>query len=124
MSLDLQAKLLRVLDDSEARPVGSTKTYRVAVRFLAATNLDPREMVAEGTLREDLYYRLHGIEIRLPLLTERLEDLPLLVEHFLGEHHPGCAQEAMTALREHSWPGNVRELRNVLSLSTRRRRAR
>jgi two-component system NtrC family response regulator len=114
MSLDLQAKLLRVLDDGEARSLGSTKTYRVSVRFLSATNRDPREMVGNGTLRADLYYRLHGIEVHLPPLVERLEDLPLLVAHFLGERHPGCTPEAMNALRSHAWPGNVRELRNVL----------
>lgn len=117
MSLELQAKLLRVLDDGEARPVGSTRTYHVSVRFLAATNHDPREMVCDGSLREDLYYRLRGIEIRLPTLAERLEDLGLLVAHFLGERHPGCTREAMEALRSHPWPGNVRELRNVLSVA-------
>ena len=115
MSLELQAKLLRVLDDGEARPVGSTKTYHVSVRFLAATNHDPRELICDGSLREDLYYRLHGVEIRLPTLAERLDDLPLLVAHFLGERHPGCTRKAMAALREYSWPGNVRELRNVLN---------
>jgi DNA-binding NtrC family response regulator len=111
---ELQAKLLRVLDDGEARPVGSPKSYHVSVRFLAATNRDPGEMLREGSLRDDLYYRLRGIEIRMPTLAERLEDLPLLVDHFLGEQHPGCTREGMAALRSHPWPGNVRELRYVL----------
>ncbi len=114
MTFELQAKLLRVLDDGESRPVGGTKSYHVSVRFLAATNRDPQEMIREGTLRQDLYYRLRGIEIHLPPLAQRLEDLPLLVAYFLGRERPACTLAALDVLRAHPWPGNVRELKNVL----------
>ncbi|MEE2665239.1 MAG: sigma-54 dependent transcriptional regulator [Myxococcota bacterium] len=108
-----QAKLLRVLDDGEVRPVGSEKTYRVSVRFVAATNCEPREMLADGSLREDLYYRLRGFEVRLPRLAERRQDIPALTRHFL-EAGPDPTPEAMAILEAAPWPGNVRELRNVV----------
>ena len=111
---ELQAKLLRVLDDGEVRPVGSEDVQRVSVRFLAATNRDPQQMIAEGTLREDLYYRLRGFEIHLPLLRERPEDVPLLARHFLGGDGAGFEPDAMAALARAPWPGNVRELRNAV----------
>src|SRR5262245_2510733 len=120
-----QAKLLRVLDDGEIRAVGSSELRHVSVRFFAATNRDPEEMVGQGALREDLYYRLRGLEIRLPLLRERPEDIPLLASHFLAERASGLAPDVLPALQAYPWPGNVRELRNVLqragSLSADRR---
>jgi two-component system response regulator AtoC len=109
-----QAKLLRVIDDGEVRAVGSEKSERVSVRFVAATNRDPRKMIEEGTLRDDLYYRLRGIEIQLPPLKDRLEDIPLLADRFLGEDSPGFTAEAMAALTKSSWRGNVRQLRNIV----------
>jgi len=109
-----QAKLLRVIDDGEVRPVGSEKSQVVSVRFLAATNRDPRTMMSEQTLRDDLYYRLRGIEIGLPTLRERTEDIPLLVRHFLGERGGEFSADAMEALVRAPWPGNVRQLRNIV----------
>ncbi len=109
-----QAKLLRVIDDGEVRPVGAEKSERVSLRFLAATNRDPRAMIAEDALREDLYYRLRGIEIQLPTLRDRSEDIPLLVAHFAGEDCAGFDAEAMEALVRAPWPGNVRQLRNIV----------
>ena len=110
----LQAKLLRVLDDGEVRPVGAEKMHRVSVRFVAATNREPEDMMADGFLREDLYYRLRGFEIRLPKLAERRQDIPLLVKHFLPPGAPPPTVEAMELLHGAPWPGNVRELRNVV----------
>jgi DNA-binding NtrC family response regulator len=109
-----QAKLLRVIDDGEVRPVGAERSHVVSVRFLAATNRDPRTMMAEQTLREDLYYRLRGVEIQLPTLRERHEDIPLLAEHFAGPDHVGFTADAMEALIRAPWPGNVRQLRNIV----------
>jgi DNA-binding NtrC family response regulator len=108
-----QAKLLRVLDDGDVRPVGSEKTYHVSVRFIAATNRDARTMLNEGILREDLYYRLRGFEILLPPLSQRPGDIPALVDHFLDEGAEVSA-EALVALQAAHWPGNIRELRNVV----------
>lgn len=109
-----QAKLLRVIDDGEVRAVGSEKTKRVSVRFLAATNRDPEMMMQERTLREDLYYRLRGVEICLPTLNQRVEDIPLLAHHFAGPDSAGFTPDALDALMEVDWPGNVRQLRNVV----------
>ena len=109
-----QAKLLRVLDDGEVRPIGSNDVRTVSVRFLAASNRDPGNLVESGRLREDLYYRLRSIEIRLPPLRERPEDIPLLARRFLGEVGRSFMPEALEALCGYSWPGNVRELRNVV----------
>jgi DNA-binding NtrC family response regulator len=113
--LEHQAKLLRVLDDGEVLPIGATRAARIAVRFLAATNRDPREMIEAGELREDLYYRLCGFEIRLPPLRERRGDIPLLALHFLGSAAPGFRPDAMEALTHAAWPGNVRQLRNAVA---------
>ncbi len=110
-----QAKLLRVIDDGEVRPVGDERAYRASVRFVAATNRDPRTMIEADELRSDLYYRLRGIEIALPRLSERADDIPLLVEHFLGEEGPELTDDAMAALVEAPWPGNVRQLLNVVN---------
>jgi len=109
-----QAKLLRVIDDGEVRPVGDERTYAASVRFVAATNRDPRIMIEAGELRADLYYRLRGIEIALPRLRERAQDVPDLVVHLLGDDAPEITDDAMQALCEAPWPGNVRQLRNVL----------
>ncbi|MFL2935409.1 MAG: sigma-54-dependent transcriptional regulator [Myxococcota bacterium] len=109
-----QAKLLRVIDDGEVRPLGAEKSEVVSVRFVAATNRDPALMMEERTLREDLYYRLRGIEIVLPTLEERSEDIPRLARHFSGESGLGFTPEALEALCAAPWPGNVRQLRNMV----------
>ncbi len=117
----LQAKLLRVIEERVVHRLGSRKDLPVDVRILAATNKEPHGAVRDGTLREDLLYRLNVITIHLPLLSERLEDLPLLTQHLitrLAAKHNRPARfispAALDALRFHSWPGNVRELRNVI----------
>ncbi len=114
LSLPHQAKLLRVLDDGDVRPVGAADVRHVSVRFIATTNHDPREMIDTGVLREDLYYRLRGFEICLPTLRERRDDVPLLVSHFLGERAGEIKPDALAELRDRTWPGNVRELRNAV----------
>jgi DNA-binding NtrC family response regulator len=114
LSLANQAKLLRVLDSGELRPVGGERTRTISVRFVAATNRPPAEMIATRELREDFYYRLRGFEIALTRLSERPEDINGLTTHFLqasGKHVSGAALRALTA---YPWPGNVRQLRNVL----------
>jgi DNA-binding NtrC family response regulator len=117
----LQAKLLRVLQEGEMRPVGEDRARTVDVRILAATHRDLKDMVARGTFREDLYYRLAVIHLRVPPLRERPEDIPLLARAFLARHAARCgvsrppASEALLdRLRAHPWPGNVRELENAL----------
>ncbi len=121
MSPKLQVKLLRVLQEKEFEPVGSTKTIRVDVRVIAATNKDLEKEVQEGRFREDLYYRLNVIPIRIPPLRERKEDIPLLLNYFIGvynekkgRHIEGVADEALEIMMEYSWPGNVRELENLV----------
>ena len=120
MSLAVQVKLLRVLQEGEFEPLGG-KTCRVDVRVVAATNRDLEEEVKRGSFREDLYYRLNVIVVHLPPLRHRLEDVPLLAEHFLGvytarngKQMDGIAPEAMSRLAAYYWPGNVRELENVI----------
>jgi DNA-binding NtrC family response regulator len=113
LSLAHQAKLLRVMDDGEVRPIGSSEPRTVSVRFLAATNRDPQHMIQQGILREDLYYRLCGLEICLPPLRDRQKDIALLAHHFLREGGVFTA-EALAALCNYPWPGNVREFRNVV----------
>jgi transcriptional regulator with PAS, ATPase and Fis domain len=115
----LQAKLLRVLQEREVRPVGGTRTRRVDVRVIAATNRDLRFEVSNGHFREDLFYRLAVFPIPVPPLRKRPEDILLLVEHFLHQHgrrerKPGChvSRDAAHLLLSYSWPGNVRELEN------------
>lgn len=117
----LQAKLLRVIEERVVHRLGSRKDIPVDVRILAATNKEPHGAVRDGTLREDLLYRLNVITIHLPVLADRLEDLPLLAQHLvtaLAAKHDRPARfisaAALDALRFHSWPGNVRELRNVI----------
>jgi len=117
----VQAKLLRVIQEKEFLPLGSVNTKVVDVRILAATNEDVRQLVERGGFREDLYYRLNVLTITLPPLRQRLEDLPLLIGHFLerynaenGKNLRGVAAEALERLLTHGWPGNVRELANVI----------
>jgi DNA-binding NtrC family response regulator len=128
VGVETQAKLLRVIQEKEFMPLGSADVVRVDVRILAATNADLKKLVAEGKFREDLYYRLNVINIALPPLRERKEDIPHLVEHFFNRY---CQEDekwldsngrsvlrfepdAMQILMDHNWPGNVRELENVV----------
>jgi DNA-binding NtrC family response regulator len=120
ISLSIQAKLLRVLQEREFTPVGGTKAKKVDIRLIAATNKDLEKMIKEETFREDLYYRLNIVPIYLPTLKERQEDIPLLAVHFLkkyaeemGKTIKGFTPEAMEKLIRYPWPGNVRELENV-----------
>ncbi len=116
MSLGMQAKLLRVLQDGEVRPVGGERARRVDVRMIGATHRDLEAMVAAGTFREDLFYRLNVITLRVPALRERPEDIPLLFEHFARKHGAGrtvkVTRAAMAKLTAFPWPGNVRQLEN------------
>ena len=120
LPVDLQAKMLRALQEKEIRPVGSTKTVSIDVRILAATNRDLESAVAQGSFRRDLYFRLNVLSLRIPPLRERRQDVPLLAGHILERlsHTSGRAHElsddAMRALLAHDWPGNVRELENCL----------
>ncbi|HLJ13874.1 MAG TPA: sigma-54 dependent transcriptional regulator [Bryobacteraceae bacterium] len=128
ISLETQSKLLRVVQEREFMPLGSSETVKVDVRIIAATNSDLRRLVEEGKFREDLYYRLNVINIVLPPLRDRKEDLPLLIDHFFVKY---CREnekyldterrsilsfepEAMQILMDHTWPGNVRELENIV----------
>ena len=115
MPLDLQVKLLRVLQEREFQRVGSNETVKTDIRIVAATNRDLAAYVKEGKFREDLYYRLKVIDMRLPALKERTGDIPLLVNKFLGEFGgKSVSPEAMRLLEAYPWPGNVRELRNTV----------
>ncbi len=109
----LQAKLLRVLEDGSMRRIGSTKERKVKVRLIAATNRDLNQEVAEGRFREDLYYRVNVLSIQIPPLRDRLEDIPLLVRHFLGNDWK-VGPEVEMLFRAYRWPGNVRQLINAL----------
>ncbi|MDB5297992.1 MAG: sigma-54-dependent Fis family transcriptional regulator [Phycisphaerales bacterium] len=119
--LSLQAKLLRVLEDHKVTPVGGHEDLKVDVRVVAATSRDISKMVKEGTFREDLYYRLNVVNVTLPPLRQRTDDIPILIEHFLKDiaatKHTAphrVSPEVMRALTAYLWPGNVRELRNIL----------
>ena len=121
MSLATQVKLLRVLQEKEFMRVGGTRVIRTDARIVAATNLDLKQAVVDRRFREDLYYRISVVPIRLPALRERVEDIPLLARHFLAQLTRGAhyvtdeiSDEAMQRLRRYPWPGNVRELRNVI----------
>jgi len=121
LPLHLQAKLLRAIEERAVRPVGSVASRAVEVRVIAGTNRELRAAVGRGLFRDDLFYRLATVEIRLPALADRIEDLPLLVQHFVAEGRAetgrrieGLTPEAEAALRAHSWPGNVRELRSAI----------
>lgn len=121
LPLDLQVRLLRVLEEKKVERLGSPRAIAVDFRLVAATNRDLEKAVAEGKFREDLYYRLNVFQIRVPALRERREDVPLLVRAFVGEfaraqgkQFDSIDQKSMEALRQYDWPGNVRELRNVI----------
>jgi two-component system response regulator AtoC len=119
MSVGIQMKLLRVLQEREFERVGDGKPIKVDVRIVAATNSDLSRMVKDGSFREDLYYRLNVIQIELPPLHDRREDIPLLVQHFVEKYagngaHLLVAQDAMRRLMAYSWPGNVRQLENTI----------
>ena len=121
MSLTMQVRLYRVLQEGKVRPIGSTEETDVDVRIIAATNKDFEREIAEGRFREDLYYRLSVIPIQLPSLHERREDIPLLARHFLERFRKsmekpieGISPEAMSKLESYDWPGNVRELENTM----------
>ena len=121
---EMQAKLLRVLQEREIERVGGTRTIRLDVRIIAATNVDLRQAVEREAFRADLYYRLNVVPITVPPLRDRRGDVPLLVEHFverysreLGKRNAGVTPEAVAALQEYPWPGNVRELQNVIERS-------
>ena len=123
MPLALQVKLLRVLQDFEVRPVGSTRSYPVDVRIISATHRDIDAAVRDGEFREDLYYRLKVVPLEMPTLDDRREDIPLLVSHFLGTYakrnnRPAkhFSPDAMEYLSAASWPGNIRQLMNVVDL--------
>ncbi len=118
---EIQVKLLRAIQESEFERVGGVKTLRVHVRLIAATNRNLEELIALQQFREDLYYRLNVVPIHLPALRERIEDLPLLVAHFvqrcnerLGKAVQGLTPAALTALERYPWPGNIRELENLI----------
>ncbi|MBI5250394.1 MAG: sigma-54-dependent Fis family transcriptional regulator [Desulfomonile tiedjei] len=121
MTLATQAKLLRVLQEREIEPLGSTRTVKVDIRIVTASNRILREEVRRGNFREDLFYRLNVVPITIPPLRERREDIPLLIEHFLniyneknGRHLLGFHPRALDAIMRYSWPGNIRELENVV----------
>ncbi len=120
MSFALQVKLLRVLQEGTFTPVGSTEQKTVDVRVIAATHKDLQKMVERSEFREDLYYRINVIKVQVPPLRERMDDLPVLIEHFLRKHHrgkgppPRLATEALAAFQRYPWPGNIRELENEI----------
>jgi two-component system response regulator HydG len=123
LPIDLQAKLLRAIQEKEIRPVGSTRRIPIDVRILAATNRDLEHAVSQGTFRKDLYFRLNVLSVKIPPLRERRQDIPLLVGHFLDRLSREAGMErmltddAMKALLAYDWPGNVRELENCLERS-------
>ena len=119
--LNIQTKLLRTLEEREIEKIGSNKVVKINVRVLSATNKNLEKEVAEGHFREDLYYRLNVVQINLPPLRERMEDIPVLAEHFLnmfreetGISHLTISKQAMEKMVEYDWPGNIRELRNAI----------
>jgi two-component system nitrogen regulation response regulator GlnG len=120
MPLEAQTRLLRVLQQGEYTTVGGNAAIRTNVRIIAATHRDLRQLINQGTFREDLFYRLNVVPLRLPPLRERAEDIPDLVRHFLaravkeGLPRKELSQEAIQRLQSHRWPGNVRELENLL----------
>jgi DNA-binding NtrC family response regulator len=121
LSMDIQAKLLRVIQEKEIKPVGGEKTIRVDVRIIAATNQDLRQAITRKTFREDLYYRLNVVPIHIPPLREHKEDIPLLVKHFLKKYSKKRAlpvtrveTDTLKLLMDYDWPGNIRELENAI----------
>lgn len=120
MPIDLQAKLLRAIQEKEIKPVGSTERVSISTRVIAATNRNLESAIREGKFRQDLYFRLNVVQIKLPALRERKTDIPLLVNYFLEKFAEGdrptrtISEDAMTQLLAYEWPGNVRELENVI----------
>jgi DNA-binding NtrC family response regulator len=121
MPLTLQAKLLRVIEEKELRPLGDTNSTPIDVRIISTSNRDIPSMIAQSRFRQDLYYRLKVIDVALPSLRERREDIPLLVQHFIDKFGKelkrkisGISEDALKALLDYSWPGNVRELENII----------
>src|SRR4029077_4194655 len=119
--VELQAKLLRVLENQEVTRIGSNEAIKVNVRLLSATHRDLEAAVSAGTFRQDLYFRLKVVTIRLPPIRERKEDIPLLASHFIKEFNhrhgkkvAGIAEPLRKAMYAYNWPGNVRELRNAI----------
>ena len=119
LPLSLQVKLLTVLDVGLFVPLGSSRKVAMNVRIIAATGKDLKSMVAEGLFREDLYYRLKVLQLHLPPLRERMEDIPMLIDHFVslfspGSHAPDIDPEALRLMKDYPYPGNIRELRNII----------
>jgi len=121
MGLNLQVKLLRVLQENEIRRLGDIKTKKINIRFIASTNKILDKEIEKGTFREDLYYRLNVVEIKIPPLSKRKEDIPLLIEHFIGDCNKrfgksieDISEKALDILLNYNWPGNVRELEHVI----------
>ncbi len=121
LKAELQAKLLRVLQEREIERVGGTRPVKIDVRFIAATNTNLKDAVGRGAFREDLYYRLNVVPVEVPPLRDRIQDVPLLVDHFIRRDNrrfhkrvEGLSPEALAALNAYRWPGNVRELENVI----------
>ena len=124
MSLHLQSKLLRVLQEKEVNKIGAKSNIEIDVRIIAATNKDLESMVKEGTFREDLYYRLNVIPIKLPSLSQRKGDIPLLIDYMIREYSvkleknvEGIDEVALDRMQKYGWPGNVRELQNSIEYS-------
>jgi transcriptional regulator with GAF, ATPase, and Fis domain len=121
LSLATQAKILRFLEEKEFNRVGSSKTIKVDVRLITATNKDLTQQIKKGEFREDLYYRINVVPIVIPPLRDRREDIPLLIEHFIkkineenGKRVKGVSEEVLTWMTQYGWPGNVRELENLI----------
>jgi PAS domain S-box-containing protein len=121
ISTGLQVKLLRVLQEKEYEPLGATTTVKADVRIIVATNKNLSELVARGTFREDLFYRLNVVRLSLPSLSRRREDIPFLIEHFIKKFNPvkakdiqGISDDALNILMQHEFPGNIRELENII----------
>jgi DNA-binding NtrC family response regulator len=121
LSLTTQAKILRFLEEREFNRVGGSKTIKVDVRLITATNKDPNQLIKQGRFREDLYYRINVVPIVLPPLRDRREDIPLLLDHFIqkfnsenNKHVKGVSEESLAILMDYDWPGNVRELENLI----------
>jgi DNA-binding NtrC family response regulator len=115
----IQVKLLRLLQDKEYRPIGDSMHHKADIRIIAATNTDLRSLVDKGTFRKDLFYRLNIVSLQMPPLKERMEDIPILIEHFINRYSieynkpiEGLSKDAMKAFMSYSWPGNIRELEN------------
>ena len=121
LPIDMQSKFLRALEERAFRRVGGNNVIKVDVQLLSASNRDLMEMIKEGKFREDLYYRLNVLELHIPPLRERRDDIPELVGYFIcknnrrmGERITGVTPRALEALMAHNWPGNIRELRNII----------